>query len=100
MTDWDDLNQRVSPGGSSGLAIISRFRFPGKQQITVGSPPQGAVPGDRADVLQAARSPHQAGRGESREEGGVQVLLSAECSVGNLESESELKWNERLLFLV
>ena len=81
MTDWDDLNQRVSPGGSSGLAIISRFRFPGKQQITVGSPPQGAVPGDRADVLQAARSPHQAGRGESREEGGVQVVPAVWCRV-------------------
>ena len=26
--------------------------------------------------------------------------LGAECSVGNLESESEFKWNERVLFLV
>ena len=25
MTDWDELNRKVSPGGSSGLAIISRF---------------------------------------------------------------------------
>ena len=98
MTDWDDLNQRVSPGGSSGLAIISRFRFPGKQLVPLPRVPFQVIEpmffkqrghltkldGERAAKKGACRYCRQFG----------------ECCVGNSESESELKWNERLLFRV